>query len=301
MKKALSVVLAVIMLAMCMPVAFAVDYDVVEELVYEYCRFYDNVGSIYDVEFGSAEENLIMLEYGRLLDETEFGNCDFDSTSEYLEREADKLPVYVNELKAANDAVDAFIKEQGYIRLVSLMNYYHSYFRFAFIVGEENFDSGEDLADYYDYEAYLAAVNAEEEFIEYMDYVNDNRDNLPEDVQQRVDEIMKPFTFFFNSAADCKKNEHIFTAFTDLGDGTHKAECSFCKSGETIEAHIWGGYVEKGDTAVAECEKCDATDTVEGEWVDLPAEDNSNFFTALIATIRDLFENIINFFKNLFG
>ena len=123
---------------------------------------------------------------------------------------------------------------------------------------------------------------------------------------------MKIYNHIVGNIADPKWSvlcDEVDVDYIDLGDGTHKSVCTFCKAGEVVEAHTYGEYTPNGDatteadgTKTAKCDKCDATDTVADEGSKL-VEDiaQGNFFNNIVDKIMSFFESIINFFKNLFN
>ncbi len=156
-----------------------------------------------------------------------------------------------------------------------------------------------------------------EKYEAIMRRIEEDRSSVTE---EEYTEAMTGAADFFIELSNCIAEKHNYGAYIDNGDGTHKAECSFCVA-ETSEKHVWGKYISNGDATVfadgtktAECKLCDAEDTVvdEGSKIivdepELPSdepegdEEPANFFTNIFAKIKSFFESIANFFKNLFA
>ena len=135
--------------------------------------------------------------------------------------------------------------------------------------------------------------------------------------QEKFDELAAPIIETYDNIAKCLRGNHS-GEYTDLGDGTHKKDCTFCVEVGTPEAHIWSEYVPNGDatsdadgTKTAACLFCSATDTVADKGSMLPADEPTdeitddespiNFFEGIVARIKDFFARIAAFFKNIFA
>lgn len=302
MKKILSVVLAIIMLVACVPIVSAAEsHEDAEAFVVEYALFMAKPNDVYNVE-GNYETVLwdVVNYLGEDFEEkwwvVELN--DSYNLKEFVAKCGERLPEVTAEIKGLNEQLEVILNEK-YVRIIDTSEYYRAYSRFDVFLGYGN-DVDAYIIETYGEEGYQDALDAADSIYEYFETLDVM--NPPADAQEKFDAIIAPFVQFFDGVADCEKGDHPYGTCTDLGGGNHRAVCTFCTKGEIIEAHTWGEYMpdDNGTTATAKCEKCDATDTVEVAWVELPAEDNSNIFTMLLATLRDIFTRISEFFQKLF-
>ena len=66
-------------------------------------------------------------------------------------------------------------------------------------------------------------------------------------------------------------NKHIVETFTDCGDGTHIGACTFCVAEGVTEAHTWGEYTENAD--YTKTAKCVSCDATDTVEMEKPEED----------------------------
>ncbi len=224
---------------------------------------------------------------------TDFGsenNFDAEPTKDWLDQNIDKIPTAVLVFGYPNAMMEKAISDGETVVIIDSFKLADSLFTLSSSYTTNEFDAFE---------------NENPGIIEGIEDAWEDLMNLIAGGmlanQQEFDEFVAPIIETCNKISDCLDGNHS-GKYADLADGTHKLDCTFCNYVSEVEAHTFGEHIpdDNGTTATAKCDKCDATDIIEVEWEDLPAEDDSNFFTMLIATIRDFFESIINFFKNLF-
>lgn len=310
MKKILSVVLAIIMLAACVPmVSAATATDDELAFVTALARYDSNMFSYYNVN-GEGKRGYEIDELHMVCNKIE--ECTWwepllntHSYKTFVASLGDGIDECIAELNGFCERTEESLENAGYTKVINI---------YSTIFVQMRSQLYYDDAVYGDFviftDKYLSHITAE-----YMDEMQNEMDaecdalierfyNDPASVTQaEYDTAVEEYVNFMHSVFDCFEGEHKFSPCTDLGDGNHKAVCTFCTAGELVEAHTWGEYIpdDNGTTATAKCEKCDATDVIEVEWADLPAEDDSNFFTMLIATLKDIFAKITEFFQKLFG
>lgn len=303
MKKVLSVILAVIMLAMCVPVASAVDYDVFDAFMDEYGRYYANINNVYDNPDSTDD---IQAKCYELVGKYEWTK-DFMAIESWMDENEESLPSYTEDLRKVNEEVEKYICEK-YTLIIDIENAFDVILKVLYY---SNYDiESESFKNYYIENFGKEPFEKAYKSVEDAYYLSGKAVSEPGSVTQAdYDEATAYGIEFFSDAIECMRGNHTFAEYTDLGDGTHKADCTFCKSGEIIEAHTWGEYTPNGDatteadgTKTAKCDKCDATDTVADEGSKL-VEDiaQGNFFNNIVDKIMSFFESIINFFKNLFN
>lgn len=296
MKKVLSVVLAIVMIAACMPVAFAAECEHEYDAQSLVRPNYLNDG-YYVCPLCDAKVVLKRADYS-----------DFDDV--YVTFCAYNMHVYASEeidyeiylaweeevAKAADYAVeqglpDFYTSEEEF----SIFNLHEGEQHILdgitaiFAEGIEKIDAilasyenpilfdGTDFEEAEYYFNLIAACYTEEEFnTTYQNILLRNPEELAEIfenyealegklsedrysvTEEEYDEATAGMVYYFVAFANCIADLHNYGAYSDNGDGTHKVECSFCVA-EKVDAHIWSEYVYNGDATT----EADGTKTAE--------------------------------------
>lgn len=307
MKKALSLIMAVVMIVACVPFASAYEFsEPASAFMNAYCRYFGDYYSIYTKDGVTGEVGFSLTKIEEIYSDAEaedlYNAFDFDlGIRYYAENEPEKLEEMAECFGNLSAQVEQWLAENGYVRAIDafylgyadMVGAYYDYDTLDLFIEFIDEKTDVEKAEQYVDELYEAYSLLEKAVAEGLDKVT----------QEEVDSKAKSLAEFYIEAMDCFEGRHDFDEYADLGNGSHKAECSFCTVGEVIEEHTFGQHIpdDNGTTATAKCDKCDATDIIEVEWEDLPAEDDSNFFTALMATLRDFFAKLAEFFQNIFG
>ena len=284
MKKVLSVILAIIMIASAVPMAFAVEeckhtYELgaIMNEGYSYC---ENCG-IKSADFTECFESYVKLMgkaysigNSKINNETLLSRivADVDGYDTLkLHRATEAEQAYVDKAtKAVNDYIEALDEEFTIVYdATDLM-------AVVFVIEAKDFDN-DDIAIFSD----ETLEKADEALTGYLSEIRniDHGDSV--DVAECI-EKGKAATYYCTAILSCIEGDHQCDAFTDNGDGTHTSDCTFCNTKNIISEHEWGKYVAGEDgSKTAKCKYCDATDT-------------DNFEK----DIRDFFEMLINLLKS---
>lgn len=126
-------------------------------------------------------------------------------------------------------------------------------------------------------------------------------DDITPELVAEYDNLSKDFAAFYFNVVNCAIGDHTLTEATDNGDGTHSGICSFCSSKETEE-----------HTGENDCDICDFFVEIEEEKpedepadkpVDTPEEKEPFSLEELIKAwadiLKDFFELIRSFFASV--
>ncbi len=294
MKKILSAILAIMMIAMCAPMGFAEEISVADKYVEAVCGFMTYSSNVYSTVEENKRVEAVYADAADKIDEAGYG---FDIAKEYIEAYPDELVPLTEIIQQANQTVYGLISNGEITVIVDTSDIMYAHYRL--------------LSGYYMSDITRVIEKADEEYLNKVDASINETEKLlqggyenPESItQEKYDAVSVDYYNYLVSIKNCLDEKHNLSVCVDFVDGTHKGNCDFCKTTDVIEAHIFGQHIpdDNGTTATAKCDKCDATDVIEVEWEELPAEDNSNFFTMLFATLRDLFAKITEFFQKLFS
>jgi len=306
MKKVLSVILAIMMIATAMPMVFAVEEDealekldelISESFAYGYCVYYP-------VTF---PENYDMELFSELID---IGYKDVELSKEYFINNPDAIEPVSGAFQKIVDygyewTTNGYEDYEGLpvviIDVTGLVAQAREYLK---IIGEQDANviaqvlpetTGELLLSKVNtvYEIHKSAYDA----VEKLQYV----DRLPITsytgyTQADFDVAAQELLGILKEIADCKEGKHNSAICIDNGDGTHSVDCSFCGFYTDSMIHIFYEYEDNGDgTKTAKCICCDATDTVEAE---IPF-DELNFYEKLIELIKNFLELLKEFFESV--
>ncbi len=319
MKKVLSIILALALIVTCLPVAFAIKLPDNEAALYnELVRMYSNTVAYYKIGDELVSDYDLydygMLEIYSVLDDARWYEdlFDADGAENWFKANPEILADCAAELKAVNDSWDELCKENGYVKLLDVTRYAYFALYTDLYYGSEKNDGISDFLD-----EYVGREITDEWDDVLADGISDFCDKIEEDMdsvtQEDFDNSTSAALDFFYQCVDCFEGNHLHGEYTDLGNGTHKTDCTFCKTTDITEAHTYGEYIsnnnattEADGTKTAKCTKCTATDTVADEGTKLPPEENNDsdsedFFTSIINAIKNFFNQIADFFKNLFG
>lgn len=159
------------------------------------------------------------------------------------------------------------------------------------------FDATDLMTAVFTIEAYEADENqilmfsddilaAAEQAFKFYTFGVEESHEAPEAMKDCI-EYGKKATYYYTSIISCLEGNHQCTAYTDNGDGTHSTDCTFCNTKNIISDHEWGEYVKSEDgLKIAECKYCDATDTDSFE------RDIRDFFKMLINLIKSFIEAV---------
>lgn len=328
MKKVLSVILAIMMIATAMPMAFAAEEcehvfdektlvrptiksegtfvcsacgESVAVKLADYSNFnpaYSKITaaetSIYSSEEASYE---IMSKLDRwfseIVDYMEKSGIDslFQMT-EYEQEHVDALTEILNKDVLPLEEVVFYGIEIGYA--ATLVSHYEAYY------GEEIYEIPSEAS-------YIALENLGSEFGAIQQKVLEDPTSV---TQEEYDAVAEKAIAFFTNIISCAEGKHIYENATDNGDGTHSTDCTFCVATDVTDIHTFGEYTENGDgIKTAKCISCDATDTVvteppdedaNGEEEEIPFDDLS-FYERLVSLFKDFFELLEKFFKSFFA
>lgn len=314
MKKMLSLTLAILLIFSCVPIFSAIEATPDEKaFCEELIRYNSSYASYYNIN-GKGVNGTALYKYGykdiySAVDELPWFNemNNFSSIGDWIKANPEKLDDCTTELKAINDEWDAFAAEKGYVKILDL---YDMYYMDTIMSYYHDSETEAKLVEFFENETDREALQKiDDEFMAKMEDIMEKAENDATSVVQKdFDEAFKDYYNFVIQLVECFIGNHIVETYTDTGDGTHKGDCTFCKTVNIAETHKFVTYIanndattEKDGTKTAKCEKCSATDTVTDEGSKLPAEEeNSNFIEAFIKAIKDFFARIADFFKNLF-
>lgn len=326
MKKVLSLILAVIIIASAIPVAFAADEcehifykdSVVSSgdyLTEQYCKC-GNCGEVVLVKMADYSGYIMATIKLWSVTESVYTSYDFTETEneriEYIstrfseiEEEVENYPYVLTD--KYQDAADAWAAE-----ITSLANEVASY-----IKGEKLVDATEFLFFDQILYVYIRSIYTNKEIKEIenkmpegMDdaafdariaghqYLENARKNPETASQEAFDAVWKDLETYGRALINCLENNHDYSKGTDNLDGTHSLCCYFCGfDAETTGAHVWGEYVSNGDgTETAKCTYCEATDTKVEEKTEADEEIADNIFQL----IKIFIDMIIDFFESIF-
>lgn len=326
MKKVLSLILAVVIIASAIPVAFAADEcehifqkdSVVSSgdyLTEQYCKC-GNCGEVVLVKMADYSGYIMATIKLWSVTESVYTSYDFTETEneriEYIstrfseiEEEVENYPYVLTD--KYQDAADAWAAE-----ITSLANEVASY-----IKGEKLVDATEFLFFDQILYVYIRSIYTNKEIKEIenkmpegMDdaafdariaghqYLENARKNPETASQEAFDAVWKDLEIYGRALINCLENNHDYSKGTDNLDGTHSLCCYFCGfDAETTGAHVWGEYVSNGDgTETAKCTYCEATDTKVEEKTEADEEIADNIFQL----IKIFIDMIIDFFESIF-
>ncbi len=316
MKKIISVILALVMLMSCVTFASAkADRDEVQQLRTAYYTFLKYLVSFYNIEGQGvyAFSNFTELHEfydGFLSSEWYIEASKYESLNEWTEGISDDIPKRVEQIYRDVAKVEAFLEENNYILVLDGYN-----------IGVLEYNIDFVCSDHKDFHAFVEEYIDLEKLEEIEDKAMDAHkivynkalSDITSVSQKELDDALGELTDFILKTCDCYEGYHLHGEYTDLGNGTHKTDCTFCKTTDITEAHTYGEYIsdnnattEADGTKTAKCTKCTATDTVADKGTKLPPEENNDsdsedFFTSIINAIKNFFKQIADFFKNLFG
>ena len=292
MKKVLSVILAIMMIATFVPMVFAEgeckhSFDVRNCFLegYDYCEYcgvksadFTELYKNYYIEFqglmfsvGYDEKGKIPVEYvADLYNDSEAVallssafRCG-ENEQDYVDCAAEKLDAFVKEVRSKSTII--FDGTEFVELFFSLQTYPEDVLRDA-----EKLFSEDDLLAFNEY------VNGYSEYItgEYCDFKNH------EEAKIRGEKAL----YYLKSVKNCLDGAHTIDTCTDNGDGTHSFDCTFCNVKDFSSKHEWGEYVRLEDgSKVAECKYCEATD------VDSFEKDILDFIRMLVELIKSFIE-----------
>lgn len=315
MKKLSAITLAFLLIFTCVPMFSAIEITPDEDAFYkEFARYQSSYASYYNIN-GKFICGEYLLDYGyseiySVVDDFPWIDemFSYDSLGDWAKANPEKLVVCAAELKEVNDEWDAYITEKGYVKVINVYEMYYINEILSFYYDTETLEQFYAFMD-----EYIDVDALEENDIKFMEKFEDITVRAENDItsvtQEELDEAFKDYYNFCMQIFECFEGNHIVETYTDAGDGTHKGNCTFCKTVDITEAHCFGDYISNGDattesdgTKTSKCEKCSATDTVTDEGTKLPHEENNeDFFEILINAIKNFFASIADFFKNLFS
>ena len=285
MKKVLSVILAIMMVATFTPMAFAEGeckhaYDV-HAIMREGYTNCENCG------VRSADFTECFKSYVKLMGKAySIGNSKIDNETllnrffsdaqkmdiSKLHRATETDQVYVdNVTKEVNEYIEALNDEFTVV--------YDATDLMAAIYRVESLDLKDVDVEMYPQELLDKTTTAADEYLRAVRGISEGHNvELEECIENG-----KTATYYYVSVLSCLDGNHQCTAYTDLGNGSHSTDCTFCNTKNIISAHEWGEYVKSEDgSKIAGCKYCDATDTDDFE-----------------KNIIDLFRTFINLIKSL--
>lgn len=291
MKKVLSIILAVMMIAACAPMAFAegecrheYDVHVIMNEGYDNCEkcgvrsadftecfkaYVKLYGKAWSVGYSKTDNGTILNRYYNdanngydiwklhcaAADEQDFVNNATKAVNEYIETLNDEYIIVYD----ATELVSALFR----IEALSMAPYNEK------VLGMFSEDILEEPLKLY--KRYTDLV----EGISMGDVVD----------REECIEYGKSATDLLSGIVSCIDGNHDLGNFTDNGDGTHSADCTFCNTKDVTSEHEWGEYFTSDDgSKTAKCKYCDATDTDNFE------KDIRDFFELLINLIKSFIE-----------
>lgn len=308
MKKLLSVILAIIMVATLVPMAFAEEacehvFD--EETLVRPC-FVDNAyvpGSFVcgecgeTVEAGFADFTEFVEVYGCIYglyasiyvqgEENAYGQDMFESYVVSIEDicyltnyEQDVVDAAIALMKEDLAEMKTFIAENEYIAVLDLTQSAISQIKEEFLLiynysGPETLKMREEAAEEFVAGEEYWSKREHEILSEIISEYGGQYAKVPANLIAELQEYYDWSAAFFNQAYDCVfLDKHDVKEFTDCGDGTHIGNCSFCTADNITETHTWGEYTENADgTMTAKCTDCTATDSIIVEEPDIEEPD----------------------------
>ncbi len=314
MKKALSLILAIVMVAVCVPVVSAYEFAELENAFFDaYCNYYGSYYSVYTKDGVTGEIGFLIEALDEIYMDSEITDAwnSFDfayGLKNYAENDPEKKLAELTEtINKVNMEADKWLAENGYVMVIDA-----SALGFPEVIGAHYDDETNDACsafmeektDMAKYEEVLYMYN-EEAFRLLEKAVLEGIDSV---TQEEFDAKVKPVRKYLEDVMDCFEGNHSIGEYKDIGEGMHKADCTFCKDGEIVAAHTWGEYISNGDattesdgTKTARCTSCAATDTVADEGSKLPADnEDENFFSDLIGMLKSFFNRIIELLKSFF-
>lgn len=325
MKKVLSVILAIMMIATVVPMAFAAEEcehvfneetlvrptiksegtfvcSACGESVAVKLADYSNFNPAYSI-ITAAETSIYSSEeasyeimskldrwFSEIVDYMEKSGIDslFQMT-EYEQEHVDALTEILNKDVLPLEEVVFYGIEIGYA--VTLVTHYEAYY------GEEIYEIPSDAS-------YIAFENLGSEFGAIQQKVLEDPTSV---TQEEYDAVAEKAIAFFTNIISCAEGKHIYENATDNGDGTHSADCTFCDAEGITEAHTWGEYTENADgTKTANCISCEATDTIvpenpdDDEDIDTPEtpDNDENTEEEIPFDELSLYEKLVDIIKN---
>lgn len=252
---------------------------------------------IFNKPFDSEKNEYFNREWTYLED-----NIGPDEDCWYTEYEQEKVDEWVEKLVALTAECECYLKEIGAKKVIDVSEYS---ILSEFAIYELSYKyTGEQMnaiIHNVPEEVKAKAWASEEAADEYLRFAYKNPEKAS---QEEFDKTLVGMKDYMAEYKNCLDGIHNFYKAKDNFDGTHNVYCAFCQmDGEQNTSHTWGEYISNGDatteadgTKTAKCEKCQATDTVIDEGSKIK-DKTSILYRDLIELIRMFIDLIINLFK----
>ena len=278
MKKILALILSVVLVATTMPMVMAVKIKrtaETEAFLDAFCKFYLSIGDFFydnngNIDIGENIEELSCV-FEKILSDSKFewlGPEPYNINSIMYENRYN-LAEYTQILLDGCNEFDDYLKSSGYTKLFDSYRVALEYNKINLYTGDGlSLDELEHLEAIMPKEGIRAAMQKYDADLYLLGekYLED-----PTSVSQAEwDKVVSEFVEYMEKVNSCMIDDvHFPGDGIDRGDGTHIADCTYCKATDFIVTHTFGEYVSNGDattqadgTKTAKCEHCDATDTI---------------------------------------
>ena len=289
MKKVLSIILAVIMIATFVPTAFAEGGCKHEFDAFTVMREgYASCGKcgIRSADFTECFKSYI--KFAGMGYSVAFSKSDNESALSRIRRDVEGYDIfkvhnatheeqgYVDEVaKAVNEYVEDLKKE--YAVLFDGTDLIFASFKIGTL--ELNESQMEIFSD-------TILEEAEQAFDYYTNGVDEIRFDETDKIEECIEQGKKA-TYHWTSIISCLEGNHQCVTYTDNGNGTHSSACTYCNTKEIVFDHEWGEYVKAEDgTKTAKCLYCKAT------YIDNFESNIREFFELLIKLIESFIEAV---------
>lgn len=318
MKKVLSVILAIMMIATFVPMAFAegecehvfneetlVRPEIPESTGYYICSACNETVVVKAADYSQWYSAMLALQATRysiylpdgVLDTQEVYDLDNEFADVFasgkiselkIESEQNEIDFITDRAKEYKTAIDTILEENGAVLVVDTTDYYFygMYCDTAFFIKKHDLNEIWAMEERFPEEMIAAGSKATGDTIAY---IRTAKENPEEASQEEFDAILKDQKIFAEAFFNCLEGKHDFLNCTDNLDGTHSLVCKFCSfDAKESVAHEWGEYISNGDgTQTATCKYCDATDTT-GEKIFDWSKEISEVISIFISLIESL-------------
>ncbi len=269
MKKVLSVILAIIMVALCMPLAFASDSDMIfNDLYWTYTKFdlyrYNIYYPIEETIEGYEEyEGYVFTDIGDLMDAKLEIALRVYPESELEEEYLEEHPERIAEI---NDILEGIIAE---IKGKFASGEYTMVADQAFVainMYELLFEIDDDTTEEFDGLPDTLPESTESILDEKYSIFNDMYNACSEDITaytyEETQAAAEDFIAFLREVVECIKVEHKQIAYKNNDNGTHSMICEFCGFVDEAEQEHTFDYYTSTDygLTINKCTACDETE-----------------------------------------
>lgn len=331
MKKVLSVILAIMMIASFVPMAFAEGEcehifntetlhrpGTADEKGYFYCSVCQNKVEVnianYELIYQAVfdwtvvTENVYSFEkpydterieyFGNVYQKFEDSFIDFTDSGIYTECEQEVLDSFAQILKSLTAELVSYFDELGAKKVIDVTEhiFYNEYLNVYVRLRYANDEINAVLENIS--QEFLEEIGSEDSYFAARAYLKKGYDDPSSVTQEEFNSIILGAKKYGDALLNCLSEKHNYYKATDNFDNTHSVYCACCqKSADIIETHTWGEYISNGDATT----EADGTKTARCEKcqaTDTVIDEGSKIKDKTSILYRDLIE-LIKMFINL--